>query len=169
MNGHNNNQINIISDEELEYRVGRAVELFKSGFNCSQSIVTAFADIYGFSEDQALKMAASFGAGIGRMRLTCGAACGMFLLAGLDCGATEGSDRQGKSKNYVVVQELAQKFERETGSLTCSKLLGLNKPEGSAEAEKRTPEYYKKRPCSKMVEVAARIFGSYLKEKINAQ
>lgn len=165
MNEHNNNTINTISDEELENRVGRAVELFKSGFNCSQSVVAAFADLYGFREDQALKMAASFGAGIGRMRLTCGAACGMFLLAGLDCGATEGSDRQGKSKNYAVVQKLARKFEQETGSLTCSELLGLKKTEGSTEAEERTPEYYKKRPCPKMIETAARIFASYLEEK----
>lgn len=154
-----------LTDEELENRVGRAVELFKTGFNCSQSVVAAFADLYGFNEQQALRMAASFGGGIGRMRLTCGAACGMFMLVGLDCGATEGSDREGKSKNYAEVQKLAKKFEQETGSLTCANLLGLKKPEGSPVAEKRTSEYYKKRPCPKMIETAARIFASYIKEK----
>ena len=64
-----------------EERVEKAVALFKEGYNCSQSVVAAYADIYGFSQEQALKMSASFGAGIGRMRETCGAACGMFLLA----------------------------------------------------------------------------------------
>ena len=73
-----------------------AVELFKQGYNCSQSVVAAFADLYGFNRNQALRMSASFGAGIGRMRQTCGAACGMFMLAGLDCGATEGSDAKAK-------------------------------------------------------------------------
>ena len=70
-------------------RIEKAVGLFKSGYNCSQSVVAAFADMYGFTEEQALRMSASFGGGIGRMRQTCGAACGMFLLAGLEKGAVE--------------------------------------------------------------------------------
>ena len=64
---------------ELEERVNKAVELFKSGFNCSQSVVAAFADMYGYTEEQALRMSAAFGGGIGRMRLTCGTACGLSL------------------------------------------------------------------------------------------
>ena len=71
----------------MKDRVEKAVELFKSGYNCSQSVVAAFADMYGFTQEQALRMSASFGGGIGRMRQTCGAACGMFLLAGLEKGA----------------------------------------------------------------------------------
>ena len=65
----------------MEDRIQKAVELFKSGYNCSQSVVAAFADMYGFTQEQALRMGASFGGGIGRMRETCGAACGMFLVA----------------------------------------------------------------------------------------
>ena len=71
----------------MKDRVEKAVELFKSGYNCSQSVVAAFADMYGFTQEQALRMSASFGGGIGRMRQTCGAACGMFLLAGLEKGS----------------------------------------------------------------------------------
>ena len=59
----------------LEERIELATALFKEGYNCSQSVVAAFADIYGFTREQALKMGASFGGGIGRMRQTCGAAC----------------------------------------------------------------------------------------------
>ena len=91
----------------MEDRIQKAVELFKSGYNCSQSVVAAFADMYGFTQEQALRMSASFGGGIGRMRETCGAACGMFLVAGLETGATEATDREGKAANYAVVQELA--------------------------------------------------------------
>ncbi|MBR4297996.1 MAG: C_GCAxxG_C_C family protein [Bacteroidaceae bacterium] len=149
-----------------EERIERAVALFKSGFNCSQAVVAAFADLYGFTDEQAFKMAASFGGGIGRMRQTCGAACGLFLLAGLDTGATEGSDNEGKSYNYKVVQDLAEAFRKENGSLICSELLGLSKQEATPhQAEVRTPEYYKKRPCALMVETAARIFTDYLKAK----
>ena len=62
-----------------EARIEKAVALFKEGFNCSQSVVAAFADKYGFTQEQALKMSASFGGGIGRMRETCGAACGSMV------------------------------------------------------------------------------------------
>ena len=48
-----------------EDRIQKAVELFKSGYNCSQSVVAAFADMYGFTQEQSLRMAASFGGGIG--------------------------------------------------------------------------------------------------------
>ena len=110
-----------------EERIEKAVSLFKEGYNCSQSVVAAFADMYGFTEEQALKMASAFGGGIGRMRETCGAACGLFMLAGLEKGATKGSDRESKAATYALVQELAAKFKEETGSLRCSDLLGLSK------------------------------------------
>lgn len=150
-----------------ENRIQRAVELFKSGYNCSQSVVAAFADLYGFTEEQALRMSASFGGGIGRMRQTCGAACGMFLLAGLDTGAVDAEDRVGKSHNYEVVQQFAEKFRAENGSLICAELLGLSTTAAhrDTQAEPRTDLYYKKRPCVEMVETAARIFANYLKEK----
>lgn len=156
------------SESELEVRINRAVELFNEGYNCSQSVVAAFADLYGFTFEQSLRMSASFGGGIGRMRQTCGAACGMFLLTGLDCGAIDGSDRAGKSHNYAQVQQLAAQFKAQNGSLICAELLGL-KPNANAptssKAEARTTEYYKKRPCPMMVKTAATIFANYLKEK----
>ena len=99
----------------MEDRIQRAVEFFKSGYNCSQSVVAAFADMYGFTEEQAFRMSASFGGGIGRMRETCGAACGMFLLAGLETGATDGTDKEGKAANYALVQELAAEFRKRNG------------------------------------------------------
>ena len=145
----------------MEERIERAVSLFKEGYNCAQSVVAAFADMYGLTEEQALKMSASLGGGIGRMRLTCGAACGMFILAGLETGATRGDDREGKSANYQVVQQLAEAFKHRNGSLTCAELLGLKQLEGTPQAEARTDQYYAKRPCSKMVEEAARIWAEY--------
>ena len=146
-----------------EDRVAKAIALFKERYNCSQSVVAAFADEYGFTREQALRMAASFGGGIGRMRETCGAACGMFLLAGLETGATEGSDREGKAANYALVQELAEEFKRRNGALRCADLLGLSKKEPVISTpEARTEQYYAKRPCVKMVEEAAKIWSEYL-------
>lgn len=149
--------------KDKEERISRAVAYFMQGYNCSQAVVAAFADLYGFTEEQAFHMAASFGGGIGRMRLTCGAVCGMFMLAGLDDCAVEGSDRIGKSRNYAVVQSLAEKFRSLHGSITCSELLKLRAGTPvSSQAEQRTAEYYAKRPCARMVESAARIFSEYI-------
>lgn len=100
------------------------------------------------------------------MRQTCGAACGMFLLAGLETGCTDPSNREGKGANYAVVQQLAEKFKAENGSIICAELLGLKpKAPTPSEPEARTAEYYKKRPCVKMVETAARIFAEFLTER----
>ena len=147
-------------------RIEKAVELFKEGFNCSQAVVGAFADKYGFTREQALKMSASFGGGIGRMRETCGAACGLFMLAGLETGCTDGSDRDGKAANYALVQELAEEFKQRNGALRCADLLGLSKKELVVSTpEARTNQYYAKRPCVKMVEEAARIWCEYLEKE----
>ncbi len=146
-----------------EDRVARAVALFKEGYNCSQSVVAAFADLYGFTREQALHMSASFGGGIGRMRETCGAACGLFLLAGLEKCALEGSDRESKAANYALVQELAEEFKKRNGALRCADLLGLSKKDPIVSTpEARTDQYYAKRPCVKMVEEAAKIWCEYL-------
>lgn len=147
----------------MEDRVEKAVALFKSGYNCAQAVVGAYADLYEFTPEQAYRMAASFGGGIGRMRETCGAACGLFLLAGLETGAVDGADKEGKAGNYALVQELAAEFRKRNGSINCSELLGV-KPATPivSTPEERTEQYYIKRPCAKMVEEAARIWGEYL-------
>ena len=149
-----------------EEREKRGMENFLKGYNCSQSVVLAFADVYGLSEDMALRMSASFGAGIGRMRLTCGGANGMFILAGLENGSVVAGDLKGRGDNYQLVQELAARFKKEAGSLICAELLGL-KPkqvEGTMPSE-RTAEYYRKRPCVKMVGLGCRVYAEVKNER----
>lgn len=151
-----------MNEIDLDKRVELAVDLFKQGYNCSQSVVGAFADMYGFSREQALKMAASFGGGIGRMRQTCGAACGLFMIAGLETGCTDPKNRMAKGANYELVQQLAAEFKRQNGSIICGELLGLQKDSPVvATPEERTANYYAKRPCVKMVETAAKIWVKY--------
>ena len=87
------------------------------------------------------------------------------MLAGLDCGSCIENDREGKSHNYAVVQDLAGKFEKINGSIICAELLGIKKQPQVPEAEARTEAYYKKRPCAEMVRTAAQLFGEYLLQK----
>ena len=108
-------------------------------------------------------MAAPFGGGIGRMRETCGSACGMFMLTGLENGQTDPTNRIGKGENYKLVQELAAEFRRRNGSCICRELLGITKETPiSPIPEARTPGYYKKRPCAEIVREAATIYCEHL-------
>lgn len=148
-----------MTEQEIQQRVERAKELFHQGFNCSQAVFAACADIYGIEDEAlALRLAASFGGGIGRMRQTCGAACGMFMLAGLENGSAIEGDTEGKKQNYALVQDLAAKFKQENGSIICAELLGIAPKPQEPTPEARTEAYYQKRPCADMVASAVRIF-----------
>ena len=61
----------------------RAVALFREGYNCAQAVTGAFAEPFGMSQEDALRFSEGMGAGMGRLRLTCGAVSAMALLAGL--------------------------------------------------------------------------------------
>lgn len=152
----------------LEARVQRAVDNFMQGYGCCQSVVAAFADMYGLDDNLAKRIGAGFGGGVGRLRMMCGAVSGIVTLVGLDCGQTEGNDREGKSACYKVVQNLLAKSKEQNGSLICAEILGLKgheKAQSSYVASARTAEYYKSRPCAAKVESAARVFAEYLQAK----
>ena len=142
-----------------------AVELFKEGYNCSQSVFTAFAHRFGIDKDTALKISAGLGGGVGRMREVCGAVSGGAMVIGSIASAADGKDAEGKQKNYELVREFAKRFTDENGSIVCRELLGLDvKMEGSAKPEARTAGYYQKRPCAELVECAAKIIEEMIKE-----
>lgn len=136
-----------LSEQQIDECRQKAVYYFEHGFNCSQAVVAACAEYYNVPEDLALRISASFGGGIGRMRMTCGAVCGMFLLAGLQCGNVLPDCPQKKLANYALVQELAQAFKSEHGSLVCAELLGLG---GQPKKQKM--------PCKQMVGEAAALY-----------
>ena len=132
-----------------------AQKYFTDGYNCAQSVLLAFADELGIDADTAAAISAPFGGGMGRLREVCGAVSGMV-------------DAETKKRQYADVQELARKFEERNGSIICRELLGLE-GKSAPTPEKRTSEYYKKRPCGEMVGDAAEIFAQYLEKngKIN--
>ncbi len=139
-----------------------AADYFMKGYNCSQSVVAAFADDLGISEALALRVSSGFGGGVGRMREVCGAFTGLTTVVGL--AYADANDPNDKSKIYDIVQQLAAQFKLQSGSdsFICKELLGLAKPEGTPQAEPRTDAYYKKRPCKELVSVAADIMADYM-------
>ena len=128
----------------------RAIELFKEGYNCSQSVFVAFSHRFGIDEETAKKISAGLGGGLGRMREVCGAVSGSAMLVGLK------NPEMSKAEVYEKVREIIDEFKKTNHSIVCKELLGLSKPENSSVPEERTKEYYQKRPCVKIVEDAAK-------------
>ena len=142
-----------------------AAKLFKEGHNCSQAVLCAFCDELGMEHETALRLASSFGGGMGRLREVCGAVSGMFIVAGLKYGYTDVGDRSLKQKHYELIQTLSQRFKEINGSIICRELLGLDLKHESPVPEERTEMYYKKRPCAELVKCAAEIID----EEINGR
>lgn len=140
----------------------KAKHLFEEGYNCAQAVVGAFEEEIGLSHEAAMRLASSFGGGIGGMRSVCGTVSGMMMVAGLLYGYDAPDDRAGKIAHYARVRELADAFRAEHGSIICAELLGLGEKPKPRDPEERTPAYYKKRPCGDMTADAAQILDDYI-------
>ena len=139
-----------------------AAELFLKGYNCAQSVMVAFCDVTGMEEDFAARMASSFGGGMGRMREVCGAVSGMLMVTSLLYGYETPGDDVSKKELYTIVQELSGKFREEVGSIVCREI--LKNPPSDPVPTPRTEEFYKLRPCARMVYIAAEIMDKYIAE-----
>ena len=140
-----------------------AKNYFMQGYNCAQSVFLAFAEEEGLNKDVALKIASSFGGGLGAQREVCGAVSGMCMALGLKRGYNTAKDYASKQKHYLAVQEICAEFKKQNGSIVCRELLGLDKNNLPLKPEQRSENYYKKRPCAELVAMAAEILENYLK------
>jgi C_GCAxxG_C_C family probable redox protein len=141
----------------------KAFLLFKTGYNCGQSVLCAFEKEIGLDFETLAKIGSSLGGGMGRLREVCGAVSGMFVAAGMIYGYTNPEDLLAKAKHYKLIQELAQKFKDKNRYIVCRDLLGTGKEFQSPIPEARTEEYYKKRPCAELVRCAAAILEEYIR------
>ncbi len=141
-----------------------AMANFKNGYNCSQSILLAFADMIPVDREILSRMASSFGGGMGRLREVCGSVSGMFMVAGFLYGYAGPETGQVKADHYARIQELARRFEEKHGTIVCREMLGLTVRHDVPTPEARTQEYYKKRPCGEIIGDAAEILEQYIQE-----
>lgn len=148
----------------MSTREEKARKAFKEGYNCSQSLMLAYSDVIGIDEKQALRLSSAFGGGMGRMREVCGAVSGAFMVLGLLYGYDDAKDYEGKKDVYARVQEIAEDFKNEEGSIICRELLGIDGKDTSPVPSKRTEEYYKKRTCEEKVGLAAKILDEYIEK-----
>ncbi len=115
----------------------QAVRKFRKGFNCSQAVLSVYAEEFGLCRETALKIACGFGGGMGRMALTCGAVTGAFMVIGLKYGNVDANEKEIKEKTYGLVREFARRFEKRNGPSICRELLGcdISGPEGLKSAK----------------------------------
>lgn len=134
----------------------KAVALFATGMNCAQAVFCAFAEDLGMDAETAARVSSGLGGGVGRLREVCGAVTGATLALGLKFGPD-------KAVVYGKVQEFAAMFKAEMGSVVCRELLAGTGATAGGAPEARTPDYYRKRPCSEIVRFAADTVGGLLK------
>lgn len=135
----------------------KAEILFRQGYNCCQAVLGAFCQDYGLSFQTAMKLASSFGGGMGRMREVCGTVSAMFMIAGL--AAAENTTR---ADQYRMVQKLAEKFREKNGSIICRELLKGIESSTSPTPSPRNDAYYTKRPCLQYIADAVEILECQL-------
>ena len=157
--------IHYMENMDFSPRALRAESYFKDGYNCSQSVVLAFADLIDIDQETLARMSSPFGGGMGRLREVCGAVSGMYLVLGYLRGCGSSRDRQEKIDLYAEVQELAKQSRAINGSIVCRELLqGVPHTEGGI-PEERTESYYKKRPCNQLVAIATQLLEDHLRSK----
>lgn len=143
-------------------KADNAKDLFESGCNCCQAVFCAFLDETNLTKEDAMRLSAGFGGGMGRLREVCGAVSGMTMVLSSKFAATDPNDKKAKADLYALIQKAAGEFREENGSIICRELLGLSEKSSAPVPEERTKEYYKKRPCSELVHCAAAIAEKYL-------
>lgn len=150
--------------EKMSKQGDAAYAWFLKGYNCSQSVVAAFAPQLGLTEEMALRLSAGFGAGIGRMREVCGAFCGVVTV--LSMVYADPADPKDKSRMYALVQQAAEQYRarNDGGSIICRELLAKAgaAPAGGTAAEERTADYYKKRPCPELCRICADLCAEFI-------
>lgn len=144
---------------DVDTRVARAANYFREGYNCSQAVFMAYAELYGIERNTATSLATSFGGGCGRLREMCGAVSGMFMVLGLHYPFGNPKDKAAKDLNYEAVQRTAKEFKAVLGSYICADLPKLRRGPQNPESAERTTAYYNSRPCVQCVELAAAITG----------
>ena len=138
----------------------KAAELFLGGYNCAQSVAVAFSDVTGLDEKTTARMMSAFGGGMGRLREVCGAVSGMFFVLSYLYGYDTPGDDVNKKRVYTDVQALAAQFREQCGSIICQEI--LNNPPTDPNPSPRTAEYYKVRPCARMVMVAGQLMDEFI-------
>ena len=142
----------------------QSFDLFRNGYNCSQSVLTVFSEELGLKKDLSMKLASPFGSGIAYMQETCGAVTGALMAIGLKYGKGEHGSNDDKVHAYNLSKQFMAEFKKKHQTVCCRELLeGINMstPEGMARIMEL--DYFRIR-CANYVKDAVRIVENILIE-----
>lgn len=142
----------------------KAMELFKSGYNCSQAVIGAWHEEIGLDFNTAVHISSGFGGGMGRLREVCGSCSGAFMVLSMKYGYTDPKNYKDKKRLYELIQKFAARFKEENGfdSIVCRELLGLSSGASSPAPSIRTDSYYKKRPCPELIGLSSYLLTEFI-------
>lgn len=109
----------------MSSRVERALENHKKGYNCSQAVACAFADLADADENFVFAAAEGMGAGMGGMESTCGAVSGACMAAGLVNSSRDTEKPVTKAETYRLSKAIVQAFREKNHTLVCKELKGV--------------------------------------------
>ena len=137
-----------------------AVERFKQGYGCAQSVFTVYCPPGVMDEKDALKMSTFLGGGICASGTgPCGAASGALLALSMKHGMSDPNAKEAKEKTYALGQTLLTRFEERLGARTCNGVLGV--PNGSPEHKEKAQEIRATR-CVAAVRTASQVLEELL-------
>lgn len=106
-------------------REEKALSYFDNKFHCSQSVLAAYAEELGLTEEQALKIAYCFNSGMRRGEV-CGVCSGALMVLGMKYGQSEKEDLESRARANEKTLEFLERFKEENGSYICNDLLGCD-------------------------------------------
>lgn len=118
----------------MSEKVQKALELFDSGYNCSQSVIGALCGQYGVDEQLLMKLACGFGGGI-RCGEVCGAVSGAVMVVGLKYGQYIANDIDSKKKCNEITLKFMEEYLKRKGTVLCRELLGYDVRDTEARAK----------------------------------
>ena len=104
----------------MQSRVQQVLNCFTKGYNCCQSILATYGDVYGLDNETALKLAAGMGGGIGHTGKVCGFVSAACLLLGLKHGT---DTAEAKLKVFPICGKFCDEFAAEYGSTDCMDII----------------------------------------------
>ncbi len=104
--------------------VEKTVDLFSTGLNCSQAILTVFGESYGLDAEMAAKLGRPLGGGIGHLAKTCGAVTAAALILGL--AKDHQNEGEARKASHACVQDLFRRFTALHETTECKELLGAD-------------------------------------------
>lgn len=139
----------------------KAVAMFQTGCNCAQSVLAACGQELGLAHETALRVAQTFGGGMGRTGSVCGALTGALMAVGLRHAALDGADTATKMLAYDKAQRLMQEFARRNGFLLCRDLTGCDLTTSEGQKQFKDKDVHNK-ICVQLVRSAVEIFDLIL-------